>query len=87
MKVNAYKTVDVECEVDVSLEDCVNEMLGFAEKEGPHWRKLQAVDGATKILEMVTPEMVAEKLGPSAYDFIRKRLSKWIEATQGKQNA
>lgn len=83
MKVNAYKTVDVECEVDVELTDCINEMLGMADEEGMPRRKMQAIDGATKILEKITPDMVGEILAknPSAIEIIRTRIQKWIDAT------
>lgn len=83
MKVNTWKTVDVECEVEVGLEDCINEMLGMAEEKGLPTRKLQAIDGATKILEKITPDMVSATLAknPKAIEIIRQRIQKWIDAT------
>lgn len=83
MKVNAWKNVDIECEVDVKLEDCIDEMLVIANEEGMPTRKLQAIDGATKILERITPDMVADTLirNPGAAEIIRQRLQKWMDAT------
>ena len=34
MRVNAWKNIDVEVEVDVILDDCINEMLRMADEEG-----------------------------------------------------
>lgn len=89
MKVNAYKNVDIECEVEVDLECCINEMLGMADEEGMPTRKMQAIDGATRILHTVKPSMVADKLAkhPVAIEILRLRLKEWndwIEAAQGK---
>lgn len=81
MKVTTWKTIDIECAFDVKLEDCINEMLGIANEEGMQTRKLQAIDGATKILERITPDMVAEYLNPKAIELIRQRLQKWMDAT------
>ena len=82
MKVNAWKNVDIECEVDVTLDDCINEMLDIANSEDGPRRKLSAIDGATKVLEKITPDMVAELLSknPAAVVLIRGRLQKWIDA-------
>lgn len=83
MKVNAWKNIDIECEVDVCLDDCIVELLSIANEEGMPNRKLQAIDGATKILERVTPDIVGEILSknPAAIELIRQRLQKWIDAT------
>lgn len=80
MKVNAWKNVDIECEVDVSLDDCINELLGIADEEGMPLRKLQAIDGATKIMDKITPEMVASRLTDAGRELIRLRLQRWIDA-------
>jgi DNA polymerase II large subunit len=84
MKVNAWKNVDIECEVEVSLEHCINEMIDIADEEGMLSRKLRAIDGATKILEKVTPDMVGATLekNPKAVEIIRQRIQKWIELLQ-----
>lgn len=83
MKVNAFKNIDVEFEAEVDLTDCINEMLDIANEDGMPRRKLGAIDGATKILEKVTPDMVGEYLSknPAAIEMIRQRLQKWIDAT------
>lgn len=83
MKVNIWKNVDIEAEADVSLDECINELLDIANSEDGPSRKLQAIDGATKILERITPEMVGERLSknPKAIEMIRTRLQKWIDAT------
>lgn len=83
MKVNAWKNIDVEVEVDVSLDDCINELIDTANEEGLARRKLAAIDGATKILSKITPDMVGEHLAanPAAIAMIRDRLQKWIGAT------
>lgn len=44
MKVNAWKNIDIECQVDVSLDDCITELLGIADEEGMALRKIQAID-------------------------------------------
>lgn len=83
MKVNAWKNIDIETEVDVSLDDCIVEMLNIANSEDGSRRKLSAIDGATKILEKVTPDTIGDALAkaPGALALIRQRLQKWIDAT------
>lgn len=83
MKVNAWKNIDVECEVEVSIDDCINELLAAAHENGMPNRKLQAIDGATKILEKITPDMLADVFAKNrgAVEIIRHRLQKWIDAT------
>lgn len=83
MKVNIWKNVDIEAEAEVGLDECINELLDIANSEDGQSRKLQAIDGATKILERITPDMVGEKLSrnPAAIELIRTRLQKWIDAT------
>lgn len=51
MKVNAWKNIDVEVEVDVEIEDVLRGLMEAAEEDGMYWRKLSAIDTATKILE------------------------------------
>lgn len=82
MKVNAWKNIDVEFEADVSLDDCINEMLDIANSEDGPNRKLAAIDGATRVLEKVSPELVAAYLEkyPKSRELIRSRLQKWIDA-------
>jgi hypothetical protein len=87
MKVTAWRNVDVECVVDVSLDDCINEMLSEADEDGRPRAKLGAINGATKVMEKVTPEMVGEFLAknPSVIDVIGERLAKWIDAVRASQ--
>lgn len=82
MKVNAWKNLDVEFEADVSLDDCINEMLDIAHSEDGPNRKLIAIDGATRILERVSPDMVAVYLEkyPKSRELIRSRLNQWMVA-------
>lgn len=75
MKVNAYKTVEVECEVEVSLDDCINEMMDIANNTDGVRRKLSAIDGATKILAKIGPEYLD---GKGRLTIIGERLSAWI---------
>lgn len=88
MKVNAWKNIDIETEVDVSLDDCITEMLSVADEDGMPSRKLLAIDGATKVLERISPELVADRLqaNPRAIELIRSRLLKWIDAIQCNAN-
>ena len=81
MKVNAWKNVDVECEVEVDLDDCIVELLNIADSEDGRRRKISAVDGATKILERITPQVVAElfRANPLAVEMLRARLAGWME--------
>jgi hypothetical protein len=53
VKVTAYKTVDVECEVDVSIDDVIATMLEVAENSESKREKLRAIDGASKVLELI----------------------------------
>jgi hypothetical protein len=81
MKVNAYKSIDVEVDVEVSLDDCINEMLSIADEEG-YRLKLSAIDGATKVLEKISP-LVLEQLSndatrENALELISGRLAEWI---------
>lgn len=86
MKVNAWKNIEVEFEADVSLDDCINEMLDIASSEDGRNRKLSAVDGATKILERIDPSMFDEALmkDPKTIELLRSRLAKWIELVEAK---
>jgi hypothetical protein len=56
VKVNAWKTIDVEVEVDVQLEDVLNEIGSIADEEGMPKRKLAAIDQATRIVEKLGVE-------------------------------
>lgn len=84
MKVSTWKNIDVDVDVDVSLDDCIDEMIDKANSEDDRQHlKISAIDGATRVLEKVTPEMVSEvlKKNPGAIDMIRQRIQKCIDAT------
>lgn len=49
-------------------------------EEGMPSRKLSAIDGATKIMEKITPEMVVSRLTDAGRELIRQRLQRWIDA-------
>ncbi len=88
MIVKTSQRVDVDVEYDVSLEDCINELIEKAEDDEASRLQLSAVDGATKILARVTPAMVERhiKSGGEGYQLIRQRLQAWIDATQPPGN-
>lgn len=52
MKVTAWKTVEVEVEVDVALGQVLDEFNSLAGEEGRR-SKLTAIDGATMVLERI----------------------------------
>ena len=79
MKVNTWKNLDVEVEVNVSLEDCINELLQLADNDENSRMKILAIDGATKVMEKVTPEVVKSRLTREGLELVKTRLSKWIE--------
>lgn len=87
MKVSTCKNMDVEVEVDVSLDDCIGELLGMAGEEDAPRRKAQAVDGATKILARVAPRDIQKILdkNPGALSLIRERLQVWIDVLCAEQ--
>lgn len=80
MKVNTWKNVDVDVEVDVSLDDCINEFLDMANDEDAPRRRIAAIDGASRIMDKVTPEDVKSCLDkhPEAVQILRQRLATWI---------
>lgn len=53
MKVNAWKNIDVEVEVDVQIEDVVRELQEIGNSEDGWRRKLSAIDAASKVLECI----------------------------------
>lgn len=80
MKVNAWKNIDVEFEADVSLDDCINEMLDIANSEDGYHRKLMAINGATKIMERINPDLLGDRLcgNTEGLRLVRDRLAKWV---------
>lgn len=61
MKVTAYKAVDVECEVDVEIEDVIREFSQRAdEATETYWRRIiPSLDWMTRILASVKDETIA----------------------------
>ncbi len=53
MKVTAWKTVEVECEVDVCLDDVIATLNEMAEPATSHREKLRAIDGASTVLQKI----------------------------------
>lgn len=66
MKVNAWKNIDVEVECDVSVEDVVRELRDIADSEDGWRRKLSAIDGASKVLELIGVEPLDNIAGTRA---------------------
>lgn len=89
MRVSAWKNIDVEVEVDVTLDDCINELLDIANSDDGERRKLSAIEGATRVLEKLTPELLQFALNkhPGAIDLIHSRLAKWIDATRAEDRS
>lgn len=60
MKVTAWKTVEVECEVDVELEDMLNEFAQRVDESSQdYWRRmLPAMDRMTRIMERISDETI-----------------------------
>ena len=84
MKVTVCTTVDVEAEVDVTLNDCINEWFStldmeFETVDGPEPRKaLPIVDGATKVLAAV-PDSVIMAANADARTEVVYRLERLLE--------
>ena len=53
MKVNAWKNIDLEVEVDVSIDDLIQELHDIASSTDGWRRKLSAIDGASKVLSLI----------------------------------
>lgn len=76
MKVTTWKTVEVECECDVEIEDILIE-FGERVDESQHdyWRRMMpAIDCITKILARVSYETIAT-VKPEVREIVRQRLS------------
>jgi len=56
MKVNAWKNIDLEVEVDVSIDDLIQELHDIASSTDGWRRKLSAIDGASKVLSLIGSE-------------------------------
>ena len=61
MKINAYKTIDVEFEADIELDDVLRECAQRAdESDEKYFRRLApAIDWMTRILTSIKPEVIA----------------------------
>lgn len=81
MRVTAWKNIDVEVEVDVKLDDCLNELIDTANSDDGPRMKASAIDCASRVLEKITPEMVASvfERNPDAFGILRERLKLWNE--------
>lgn len=75
MKVNAWKNIDLEVEVDVSIEDLIQELNDIASSTDGWRRKLSAIDGASKVLSLIGTAPL-EQMSPhlSTARAIRERL-------------
>lgn len=80
MKITAYKTVDIECEVDVETDAIIAEFsqrVGEADKY--YWRRaLPAIDCITRILGEVKDEVIAA-VPPIGREVVVKRLLEQAE--------
>jgi hypothetical protein len=76
MKVTAYKTVECECECDVSMDDILQEFSARQdEAEETHWRRLiPAVDAMTRILANISDDVIAA-MPVAARETLRERLA------------
>lgn len=84
MKVNAWKNIDVEVEVDVTIDDCLNELFDIANSEDGTRRKTLALDSITKIMEKIGPDVLTEKQLESVLPELTRRLQKWIDVLTAK---
>jgi hypothetical protein len=75
VKVSAYKTMDVEFEADVSLEDVLSEFGNIIEEsKGTQVNRLTSVlDWMTKLLAAVPDEAIAA-MKPQAREYLCERL-------------
>lgn len=80
MKVNAFKNIDVEFEADIEIEDVLNELADMAKDEGLQYRRMQAVDGCTRIMQRLLTDKDKDKLRQgNARHVLRERLAEWIK--------
>ena len=61
MKVTTWKTVEVECECEVEMDDMLNEFSQRVEESSSeYWRRmLPAMDRMTRIIERISDETIA----------------------------
>lgn len=77
VRVNTCKTVDIEVEVDVDIEEVFAELHERVKvSDGLYWRSVAPVlDDCTKILAMVSDDVIAQ-LPAFARATMRERLAK-----------
>ena len=81
VRVSTCKTVDIECEVDVDLDDVLTERWREVEegKAIDRWRLVTGpIDTATRLLASV-PESLIEEFPPFAVHEIVRRLKEELE--------
>lgn len=61
MQVTAYKTVDIECEVEIDMDDILSEFSQRADESGDtYWRRLMsAMDTMTRIMAKISDETIS----------------------------
>lgn len=76
MRVTVSHNVDIECEVDVSIEDVILELNTMADRDDVVRRKVSAIDSASKVIATIGFAPLAEmKSVPLATAFmLRERL-------------
>lgn len=80
MKVDVW--VETNATADVSLQDCISELLRATEGDAMLSEKRAAIDGATQILAAIGPDTLSLNQLQGAKTLLRERLGKWIEAIQ-----
>ena len=76
MKVTAWKTVEVECECDVEIDDILTEFgERVDESDADYWRRmLPVVDVMTRILARIKSDTIAT-VHPEARATVSQRLA------------
>lgn len=90
MRVTAWKTVEVECEVDVEISDVLASMKDTAE-HGTDREKVRAIDSATKVLELIgcDPLAIVKADHDKIADGILQRIGpliEWCNQHKGSDN-
>lgn len=77
VRVNTWKNVDIEVEVDVDINEVLGEMgQRVDEAAADYWfRSMAALDVCTQILARVKDEVIAQ-MPPNARATMRERLAK-----------
>ena len=90
MKVNAYKTIDVEFEAEISLGDVLRECAQRVdESEEKYFRRLApAIDWMTRILASIKPGVIAafpEESRKLVRDRLRAEAERWTLRSMSPQ--